>query len=98
MVVVRIFILHPIGKTAGFQVTDEFVAQLPQQLIVPSSHLQLFESIGEGKLQTSHRVCAELVIFIQATYTTCIHIPWLSTSFSLLAVWNIMKSWSESRK
>jgi len=25
------------------------MAQLPQQLIVPSSHLQLFESVGQGK-------------------------------------------------
>ena len=56
--VVRESILCVIGRAAGFQVTDEFIAQLPQQLIVPSSHLQLFESIGEGKLQTSHGVCA----------------------------------------
>ena len=41
----------PIGtvpKSPGFQVTDEFIAQLPQQLIVPSGHLQLFESVGQG--------------------------------------------------
>ena len=44
------FILSPIEWAAGFQVTDEFIAQLPQHLIVPSSHLQLLESIGEGKL------------------------------------------------
>ena len=31
-------------------VTDDFIAQLPQQLIVPSSHLQISKSIGEGKL------------------------------------------------
>ena len=36
-------------KSSGFQVTDEFMAQLPLQLIVPSSHLQLFESVGQGK-------------------------------------------------
>ena len=54
--VVRKFILSPIGRAAGFQVTDKFVAQLPQHLIVPSSHLQLFQSIGEGKSQISHRI------------------------------------------
>ena len=48
---VRESILCVIGRAAGFRVTDEFLAQLPQQLIVPSSHLQLFESIGEDKLQ-----------------------------------------------
>ena len=42
--------MSPIVRAAGFQVTDEFIAQLPQHLIVPSSHLQLLESIGEGKL------------------------------------------------
>ena len=49
-----------IGRAAGFQVTDEFIAQLPQQLIIPNSHLQIFESIGEGKLQL-HVVQAVLV-------------------------------------
>ena len=43
--------MYPTGtvsKSSGFQVTDEFMAQLPQQLIIPSSHLQLFESVGQG--------------------------------------------------
>jgi len=40
--------MYPIGTVSRFQVTDEFMAQLPQQLIVPSSHLQLFESVGQG--------------------------------------------------
>ena len=31
-------------------VTDDFIAQLPQKLIVPSSHLQISNSVGEGKL------------------------------------------------
>ena len=42
--------MSPIEWAAGFQVTDEFITQLPQHLIVSSSHLQLLESIGEGKL------------------------------------------------
>ena len=48
---VRESILCVIGRATGVQVTDEFIAQLPQQLIVPSSHLQIFESIGEGRLE-----------------------------------------------
>jgi len=43
--------MYPTGivsKSSGFQVSDEFMAQLPQQLIIPSGHLQLFESIGQG--------------------------------------------------
>ena len=39
----------PIGRAEGFQVTDEFIAQLPKQLIVPNSHLQISKSIGQGK-------------------------------------------------
>ena len=50
VIAVRTFILSPIVRAARFQVTDEFIAQLPQHLIVSSSHLQLLESIGEGKL------------------------------------------------
>ena len=53
------FVSYTTGKTAGFQVTDEFITQLPQQLIVPSSHLQISKSIGEGNLQTN-KLCSVL--------------------------------------
>ena len=46
--ITRKFILCYIGRAAGFQVTDEFIAQLPQQLIIPNSHLQISKSIGQG--------------------------------------------------
>ena len=45
-------IMPPAGATSnssGFQVSAEFIAQLPRQLIVPKNHLQLFESVGEGE-------------------------------------------------
>ena len=44
--------MPPTGATSnssGFQVSAEFIAQLPRQLIVPKNHLQLFESVGEGE-------------------------------------------------
>ena len=40
-------LLHPESRPP---VTDDFIAQLPKQLIVPSSHLQISKSVGEGKL------------------------------------------------
>ena len=67
---VRESILCVLGRATGVQVTDEFIAQLPQQLIVPSSHLQLFESIGEGELQL--HVMQAVLLGISHTDTSCI--------------------------
>ena len=53
------------GRAAGFRVTDEFIAQLPKQLIVSNSNLQIFESIGEDKLQL-HVVQPVLVAWYQS--------------------------------
>ena len=69
-------LFHPIGaasKSSGFQVTDEFMEQLPQQLIVPSSHLQLFETVGQGAETTCSSGCTcriECNISKQYPYTT----------------------------
>ena len=72
---VRESILCVIGRGAGFQVTDEFIAQLPQQLVVPSSHLQIFESIGEGKLEL--HVMQAVLVGISHIDTSCI--PYFQT-------------------
>ena len=53
--------------TAEFQVTEEFIAQLPKQLIIPSSHLQISKSIGQGNLQTN-KVCAVSLVGVSHFY------------------------------
>ena len=56
--------MPPTGATSnssGFQVSAEFIAQLPRQLIVPKNHLQLFESVGEGEYMMEREVlCYQL--------------------------------------
>ena len=59
--------MYPTGtvsKSSGFQVTDEFMAQLPQQLIIPSSNLQLFESVGQGTVFSRYHKVGTLYIYV----------------------------------
>ena len=86
------FVLCLIGKTAAeFQVTDEFIAQLPKQLIIPNSHLQIFKSIGQGNLQTN-KACT--VSWCQSFfYRPCSLIPSPPPSFLPLHMLS-MESWA----
>ena len=70
VIVLRKSILCTVGRATGFQVTDEFIAQLPQQLIVSSRHIQLFENIGEGKSQISHTICTCVCHLYNTVHTT----------------------------
>ena len=87
------FVLFPIGRAEGFQVTDEFIAQLPKQLIVPNSHLQISKSIGQGK----KKLYAVLVGVKSFFYNPCSLISSPPNSFLSLhfaEYGRVMESWA----